>query len=338
MPWVLFMASTEIMECPTTTSPHLVADWMELAKVRLTAMVVITTGVGFILGSMGHIAWLMLVYTVMGTWMLAGSAAAINEILEIEPDSRMNRTKNRPLPTHRMSVPSAWLLAGVAAIAGTAMLLVLVNSLTALLGLLNLGIYAFVYTPLKRHTSLNTLVGAICGAIPPIMGFTAATGQITAPALLLGTLLFVWQIPHFLSLAWMYREEYQRAGFKMLPLVENGGSLTCRMILAYSLALIPVTLTVALLGIAGGWYVPVALLAGLAMVYLAMRMLRNPSREAARRVFLASVTYLPLILVVMVAQSGQKPGHWSHSAQAEVTGAKPLVIVHGVDRPHLTSR
>ncbi len=332
------MAGTEILDCPTTTPHHLVADWMELGKVRLTAMVVITTGVGFILGSAGHMHWLTLLYTVMGTWMLAGSAAAINEILEIEPDSRMNRTKNRPLPTRRMSVPSAWLFAGVAAMTGAAMLLVLVNPLTALLGLANLGIYAFAYTPLKRYTSLNTLVGAVCGGIPPIMGFTAATGRITAPALLLGTLLFVWQIPHFLSLAWMYREEYRRAGFKMLPLVENGGPLTCRMILSYSLALIPITMAVALLGIAGGWYIPVAPLAGLVMVYLAIRMMRNPNREAARRVFLASVTYLPLILVVMVAQSVPHPSHWNSSAQAQVTGAKPLAIGHGVVRPHLTSR
>lgn len=328
------MAGSDILECPTRTSNHLVADWMELAKVRLTAMVVITTGVGFILGSAGHITWLTLLYTVMGTWMLAGSAAAINEILEIEPDSRMNRTKNRPLPTHRMSVAAAWLLAGIAAITGTAMLLFLVNLLTALLGLLNLGIYAFVYTPLKRRTSLNTLVGAVCGAIPPMMGFTAATGHITVPALLLGTLLFVWQIPHFLSLAWMYREEYRRAGFKMLPLVENGGMLTCRMILAYSLALIPITLAVALLGITGGWYTPVAILTGTAMVYLAAQMMRNPSREAARRVFLASVTYLPLILVVMVAQSAHHQGRWNSSAQAAVTAAKPLLADHGQPPPN----
>ncbi len=332
------MANTDILEYPTTTSLHLVADWMELGKVRLTAMVVITTGVGFILGSAGHIVWLTLLYTVVGTWMLAAGAAAINEILEINPDSRMNRTKNRPLPAHRMSLVSAWLFAGVAVITGATILLVLVNPFTSMLGLLNLGIYAFVYTPLKRRTSLNTLVGAVCGGIPPIMGFTAATGRITAPALLLGTLLFVWQIPHFLSLAWMYREEYRRAGFKMLPLVENGGPLTCRMILSYSLALIPLTMTVALLGIAGGWYIPVAPLAGMVMVYLAIQMMRNPNRETARRVFLASVTYLPLILVVMVAQSVPHPNHWNSSAQAQVTGTKPLAIDHGVARPHLTSR
>ncbi len=330
------MADTQILDRPQTYH-HLVADWMELGKVRLTAMVVITTGVGFILGSTGHLLWLTLLYTLLGTWLLAGSAAALNEILEIEPDSRMNRTKNRPLPTHRMSVPAALLLAVVAASVGSTILLLLVNPLTALLGLANLAIYAFVYTPLKRYTSLNTLVGAVAGAIPPVMGFTAATGRIGAPALLLGTLLFIWQIPHFLSLAWMYREDYQRAGFRMLPLVDHGGTLTCRMILAYSLALIPITLAVALLNIAGGWYIPGAILAGMGLVYLAVQMMRNPTRDAARRVFLASVTYLPLILVLMVAQSGSHHGHWNASAMAAATATKPQLVAHGSPLPETIS-
>jgi protoheme IX farnesyltransferase len=281
----------------------LLPDLLALAKIRLTAMVVITTAVGFILASPDTIHWFALLAAALGTWLLAGSAAALNQWLEITPDSRMNRTRSRPLPTGRLLPSTALLFATLTLSAGVLVLLWGANPLTTLLGLANLIIYAFIYTPLKRLSSLNTLVGAICGAIPPMMGCAAATGTLGPPAYILAALLFVWQIPHFLSLAWLYRDDYARAGFRMLPIIDSTGRLTCRMIVLYSLLLIPVSLAACLFDIAGGWYGLLCIFLGLAMVFLAANLARNRTRQAARRVFLASVAYLPLLLILMVAGS-----------------------------------
>ncbi len=182
-----------------------------------------------------------------------------------------------------------------------------VNPLTALLGLTNLVIYAFVYTPLKRISTLNTLVGAICGAIPPMMGYAAATGRIGLPAIILGLLLFVWQIPHFLALAWMYRDDYAYGGFRMLPVVDTSGQVTCRMMILYSALLIPVSTAACFFGFAGASFGVAALALGLVMVYLSLRLRREKTRQNARRVFLASVIYLPLVLIVLVADLRHRP-------------------------------
>ena len=285
------------------TEVSFLSDLMALAKVRLTGMVVITTMVGFWLGGASGSGWLRLIWVAMGTWFVAGSAATLNQLFEISRDSLMKRTQGRPLPTGRILPSTALAFALVTAMIGMALLAMGTNALTAWLGLTNLGIYAFIYTPMKRFSTLNTLVGAICGGIPPVMGYTAATGQLAPAGIALGILLCVWQIPHFLALAWMYRDEYEKAGFRMLPVVDRTGRFTCQIIVLYSVLLIPAALAETVLAGSGLWYVFIALLLGAVMIWLAVALLRDPSRAGARKVFLASVIYLPLLLMAMVADT-----------------------------------
>ena len=282
-------------------------DIFTLAKVRLTAMVVITTVVGFVAGANGHTHWLPLALVAIGTWLVAGSASAINQVLEIGPDGLMDRTCQRPLPTGRLLPSTAVLFSIFTGVCGLGLLYFGCNPLTAALGLANLIIYAFVYTPLKRISTLNTLVGAICGAIPPMMGYAAATGNVGLPGCVLGLLLFVWQIPHFLALAWMYRDDYAHGGFRMLPVVDTTGRITCGMMILYSALLIPVSMAAWFFGFAGGWYAFSALLLGGGMVGLSLQLQRDKTRQHARRVFLASVIYLPLILVLLMANLRHRP-------------------------------
>ena len=288
---------------PTTVESSFLSDLMELAKIRLTGMVVITTMVGFWLGGASGTGWLKLLWVAAGTWMVAAGAAALNQLFEISRDALMPRTANRPLPAGRILPSTAVIFAIGTAGIGMTMLWLGANPLTALLGLTNLILYAFVYTPMKRFSTLNTLVGAICGGIPPVMGYTAATGQLAPAAVALGVLLFVWQIPHFLALAWLYRDQYEKAGFKMLPVVDKTGRFTCRMILLYSVLLLPAALAETVLGGSGLWYTFCAIMLGTVMIFLATVLLRNPSRAGARKVFLASVIYLPLLLMAMVANT-----------------------------------
>jgi heme o synthase len=321
---------TKAPEGAAVAAPSLAHDLMELAKIRLTAMVVITTLVGFLLGSDAHINWTALFCTALGTWALAGSASALNQLFEIIPDSQMQRTCRRPLPSGRMRPGTALGFAVIAALLGTLLLLAGANVLVAMLGWLNLIIYAFVYTPLKRVSTMNTLVGAICGGIPPMMGYAAATGHLGPAAWVLAAILFVWQIPHFLSLAWMYRDEYARGGFRMLPVVDQTGNMTCRIILIYSLLLIPLGLCATLLGIAGGWYAAVSTVLGLVIVVPAIDLLRRRTRPYARRVFLASVIYLPLLLLMMAADHSH--GRSSNAALAQSLHSTGQTIIYA-DHP-----
>ena len=282
------------------------SDLMELAKIRLTGMVVITTMVGFWLGGASGSGWLKLLWAAAGTWMLAAGAATLNQVFEISRDALMPRTANRPLPAGRLLPSTALIFALITAGFSMAILWLGTNELTALLGLANLIIYAFIYTPMKRFSTLNTLVGGVCGGIPPVMGYTAATGHLAPAAVALGVLLFVWQIPHFLALAWLYRDQYELAGFKMLPVIDKTGRFTCRMILLYSVLLIPAALAETVMGAAGIWYALSAVILGAVMVFPATVLLRDPSRQSARRVFLASVIYLPLLLMALVADT--RPG------------------------------
>ncbi len=290
----------------SATQPSFLSDLLELAKIRLTGMVVITTMVGFYLGGAGGEGWLKLLWVAVGTWMLAASAATLNQVFEISRDALMPRTANRPLPAGRLLPSTALIFAAGLAGISLAILWLGTNELTALLGLANLIIYAFIYTPMKRFSTLNTLVGAVCGGIPPVMGYTAATGHLAPAAIALGVLLFVWQIPHFLALAWLYRDQYELAGFKMLPVIDKTGRFTFRMIVLYSVLLIPAALAETVLGAAGIWYAIAAVILGAVMVFLATVLLREPSRTGARRVFLASVIYLPLLLMALAADT--RPG------------------------------
>ena len=287
--------------------------YLELAKIRLTAMVLITTAVGFILGSTGPVAYGGLFWTILGTGLAAAGASTMNQLLEIRRDAMMRRTRGRPLPTGRVSPLAALAFALGSSAAGIGILNELVNPLTALLGLANIVIYSLVYTPLKPRTSLCTLVGAICGALPPIMGWTGAANSISLGALLLGTILFLWQIPHFLSLVWICRDDYAKAGFRMLPLIDPAGHLTCLMIVLYSLALLPLGLAVTFVGLAGYLFGAVSLLLGLGLFLLAVALRRAKTPRNARRVFLASLAYLPLLMLFMVLD-GHPRGSPTNSA------------------------
>jgi protoheme IX farnesyltransferase len=278
----------------------LLKSYLELSKIRLTAMVLITAAVGFVLGSAGPLDFARLAWTILGTGLAAAGASAFNQLLEIRRDAEMQRTRGRPLPSGQISALHALLFAVVTSLAGVALLNEQVNPLTAMLGLANVVIYAMVYTPLKPRTSLCTLVGAVCGALPPIMGWTAACGEIGLGGLLLGMILFLWQIPHFLALAWMLRDDYAKAGFRMLPLIDPLGHLTCLMIVLYSLALLPMGLAVTVTGQAGYLFGAASLALGLGFFLLALKLRRMKTARNARRVFLASLVYLPLLMLFLV--------------------------------------
>lgn len=281
--------------------------YLELAKARLTFLVLITALVGYVVGVSGNFALIPFLSLAIGTFALASAANSLNQWWEREQDARMHRTQNRPLPAGLIEPQEALSVSLLFALGGLVLLAVGANWMTALLGALNLLIYVLVYTPLKTKSSLCTLVGAICGAIPPMMGWVAATGSMGPGGWMLAAILFVWQIPHFLALAWMYREDYERGGFRMLPVVDRGGHLTFRLIMLYSAALIPLGLAVFFGQVAGFFYMLGSfLLAGMMFVY-SLRLSRTKADGDARKVFFASLVYLPLLLGLMVVDAKASP-------------------------------
>lgn len=284
-----------------TASASAASVWSELFKARLTALVVLTTTLGFYFGARDGLGGLVFWETIVATALLASGAAALNQYLEREADALMTRTRNRPLPGGRVSPGTAMQVGVVLSIVGMLWLTFRVNPLTGLLGTITLGSYLFVYTPLKRVTTLNTLVGAVPGALPPLMGWTAATGDLGAGGWALFTILFFWQIPHFMAIAWMYREDYARGGFRMLPVVDPEGRRTGMTAVRHTVALMAFSLAPVGLGLAGRWYAGVALALGLAFLACAVVFAARLTRESARRLFLASIVYLPVLLSVLVA-------------------------------------
>lgn len=285
----------------TVRDRGVVADFLDLCKARLCGLVVFTTVVGFFLGSGARVDWLQLFWTVIGTSLSAFGANAMNQCMEADRDALMHRTRNRPLPAGRLARSTGWMLAISLSASGPLALLFSVNWVTGALSLACVLIYVLIYTPLKTRSTVNTIVGAVCGAIPPMMGWSAATGTLAMGAWVLGAILFVWQIPHFLALAWMYREDYQRGGYRMLPLIDPAGQLTCQAIILYSLALVPVTLALTLCGATGAFYAAAALVLGIVLIALGARLYRERTHASARGVFLASVIYLPILLGMMIA-------------------------------------
>ncbi len=278
----------------------------ELIKARLTLLVVLTTLVGFYLGAGSVVDVRLMVNAVFGTALVASGAAVLNQVLERQHDARMRRTADRPLPSGRVTPNAALLLGVVLSVAGLAWLLFTVNPLTALLGASTHACYVFIYTPLKRITVFNTLVGAVPGALPPLMGWTAATGGLAAPGWSLFGLLFFWQLPHFMAIAWLYRDDYAGAGFKMLSGVDPQGHRTAASAIRNSFALIVVSLFPFMLGIAGHWYLAVAVTAGFGFLAMAFRFGRHLTPRTARGLFLASIIYLPLMLGMLVADKSTK--------------------------------
>ncbi len=276
------------------------ADLIELTKPRISLMVGLTAAAGFLLASGNVVDWPALLRAVLGTTALAAGASALNQVLERDTDARMRRTASRPLPAGRLEPEVAGLFGVLLAASGMLYLALAVNGLTALVGAATLVAYVFVYTPMKRVSALATIIGAVPGAAPPVMGWTAARNEIELGAWLLFCLLFFWQLPHFLAIAWLYRADYARAGFPMLTVIDPQGTRAGRQALVYGAALLPVSLMPAAIGLAGSTYFFGALLLGLAFLAAAALFAREPATPSARRLLLVSVLYLPAVLAVLV--------------------------------------
>ena len=259
-----------------------------------------STGVGYFFGARNGWHWLTLLHTIVGTGLIASGTAALNQWYEREADAKMKRTQARPLPSGRLTANRALVFAIVISLAGFAELFFRVNALTGWLGLFTLLSYLFVYTPLKQRSPHSTTIGAIPGAMPPLIGFAAASGTLTWDAWILFAILFIWQFPHFYAIAWMYREDYERAGIRMLPVVEPDGESTARRILLYSLILIPISLVPKFLSMTGNLYLAGAIALGLLFLYAGVRVSFDRTRQQARRVLLASVVYLPVLYGLML--------------------------------------
>ncbi|NNE44144.1 MAG: protoheme IX farnesyltransferase [Gemmatimonadetes bacterium] len=272
----------------------------ELTKPRLTSLVLATTALGYLLAAGSLADPLRLLVAVVGTALIGGGANGLNQWWEVAADARMRRTQGRPFPSGRITPRAGVVFCLALTLLGLALLYVLVNPLTAVLGAVSWGVYLFAYTPLKPRTTLNTLVGAVSGAVPPVMGWTAATGRLDAGAWVLFAVLFIWQIPHFLAIAWIYREDYESGGFRMLPVIDPAGAATFRIALVYCVALMPVTYTAVLVGMGGWIYLAGATVLGLGMTHAAFRLHRERSVAAARHLFFASLAYLPVLFLLML--------------------------------------
>jgi protoheme IX farnesyltransferase len=275
-------------------------DYIDLTKPSITWLILMSAGVGYFFGH--HGAWdiWLLVHTVLGVGLIASGTAALNQWYEREADGKMLRTLHRPIPSGRLSPNRALAFGAALSVAGFAELAAEVNLLSGLLGLFTLLSYLFLYTPLKQRSPLSTTIGAFPGAMPPLIGFAAARGSLTVEAWALFAILFLWQFPHFYSIAWMYREDYARAGILMLPVVEPDGKSTARQIVLFGFTLIPVSLVPSLLGMSGKIYFLGALVLGLYFLYSGVRVALKRSILRARHVLLVSVVYLPLIYGLMV--------------------------------------
>ena len=281
------------------TFVHRVADFIELVKPRLVVMILITTAAGFYLGAQQTVDWLRCLHTLVGAGLTAAGVLGLNQYLERDVDAQMKRTQERPLPGGRMHPLTALLIGAILTGGGMLYLTISVNMLSGFVISLIVVSYLFLYTPLKRKTSLCTLIGAVPGALPPVVGWVAARGSLTGEAWVLFTILFLWQIPHSLAIAYIYREDYANAGFRLLPVIHPDGTSTCRQIVVNCVALLGIGLLPTLYNIAGSVYFFTALLSGVGFLAVGIYLARTRSVKAARYLLYASLLYLPLVFVTM---------------------------------------
>lgn len=293
--------TTQVISRELVEPQQKLSAYVCLTKPRIFVMVCVMTAAGYFMAGKGlHSPWTLLI-TIIGTALSSGGAAVLNNYLERDCDGLMHRTRTRPLPQGLISAPEALAFGLVLVLLGVCLLAVQVNLLTGFLSLMTVFLYVLVYTPLKRLTWLNTLIGAIPGALPPVGGWAAANGSLDLGAWILFAILFVWQHPHFYAIAWMYREDYARGGFKMLPVVEPDGGSTFRQVMIYSLILIPVSMLPTFFGMAGLVYCVGITLAGLCMLYIGWQVSQSRSNSDARRLLKASVIYLPFFFGLILA-------------------------------------
>jgi len=285
----------------TATGRTRAADYITLAKPRLNLLVIVSALAGYVMAGGDTADVSALFWTIAGTGLVAGGASAFNQILERDQDALMHRTRLRPLPDGRMSSSEAAVWAGVLSAAGLLTLILGVNPLAGGVALATLACYAVIYTPLKRRTSLATVIGAIPGALPPVIGWAAADGSLSRGAWILFAIVFLWQMPHFLAIAWMYREDYARAGFPMLPVLEPDGHSTSRQAVIYAAALLPVALAPTLVGMSGAIYFAGALVLSLLFLGMSVRFAASRRTPDARRLFFSSLVYLSLLWILMIA-------------------------------------
>jgi protoheme IX farnesyltransferase len=299
--------------CTRTTS--LLRDYAELTKLRVTSLIVMTAWCGYFFGAqkagVSSLSWGLL-HALLGIGLVSSGTAALNEVMEHEVDGQMRRTAMRPIPAQRMSLRHATVVGLVASIGGSLYLAIFTNPLTGLLTFLTSVVYLAAYTPLKRISPICTFIGAFPGAMPGVLGWTAARGRLEWGTLVLFAILFIWQFPHFFSIAWLYRDDYAQGGIRMLPVVEQDGRSTARRILIYSVVLIPVSILPSVLGMAGRIYLVGAVLLGFGLLYFGVRLafLNLPltsaaSKMRARHVLQATVIYLPLLFALMMGNSAR---------------------------------
>jgi protoheme IX farnesyltransferase len=277
-----------------------VGDYLELVRPRMTLLVLFTVGTGAFLAAPGAVAPGLLAQAVIGTALVAAGASCLNQLLERHTDALMRRTENRPLPAGRLQ-PSVVLTLGIVLTVAGLVCLLLCELLAAAVAAFTFVTYVFLYTPLKRKTPLNTLVGAVPGALPPVIGWTAVRGSLDAGAIALFLIVFLWQVPHFLAIAWIYRDQYARAGLKMLPVLDRDGVRTGREMVRYCAMLVPVSLVPAALGVAGLIYGIGAVLLGLMFLRASLGFVGSATTGQARRVLRASLLYLPALLALLLA-------------------------------------
>lgn len=276
------------------------ADYVSLTKPRLNFLVVLTSAAGYYLGATTTPDLVQMSQAVVGTALVAGGSAVLNQVYERDTDARMRRTRLRPLPDQRVAPTEATIYGLVLSLVGVGILAVSTNWVAAALAAATLAIYLVVYTPMKRTSNLSTLVGAVPGALPAVIGWSSARGDIALGGWTLFAIVFLWQIPHFMAIAWMYRDDYRSAGFPMLPVVEPDGLRTGQQALLYAAALLPVSIGPTVVGVAGWIYFWIALVLGVVLLVLSARFARERSERAARTLFFASIIYLPLIWAAMV--------------------------------------
>jgi len=293
------VSATETIARDARTSRF--ADYLALTKPRLNFLVVASSAAGYYLGVSGALDPSNMAVAVVGTALVAGGAAALNQVFERDTDGLMRRTRTRPLPDGRVTAADASVFGAVLSAAGLALLSARTNLAAAALALATIVVYLAIYTPMKRRTPLSTLIGAVPGALPPLIGWTAARGTIDAGGAALFAIVFLWQIPHFMAIAWLFRDDYDKAGLPVLPVLEPDGHRTGRTAVVYAAALIPISLLPWLIGMTGLSYAAVAGAVGLGLLWLAIRFAIMRSNTAARSLFLGSIIYLPVLWIVMIA-------------------------------------
>lgn len=290
---------TETLAIPTDRLRRRAFDFFELTKPRIVVMVLITTFVGFYLGIADTVDYVTLLHTLVGTALVAGGTLALNQVMEREADAKMERTKMRPLPDKRLQPLEALVFGMLITLGGLIYLAFLVNPLSALVTASIVISYLLIYTPLKMKTSLCMVVGAVPGALPPVIGWAAVRGTLDFEAWVLFAIMFLWQMPHSLAIGWLYREDYARAGFQLLPVLDPEGKSTGRQVVCNCLALLAVGLIPTLIGFTGAIYFFSALALGIMFLWYGVALARASSREAARRLLFASLVYLPVLLAIM---------------------------------------